>query len=113
MADDLTQRVLELLAETDDEIISNEAFPGASFVTVKSALDRLGAREMIKYKQIDREEAILNEESEGIAAHGSHEARVFEAVRAAMDGLKLADLPVCWLDSTPVCLDLMHSYNTE
>ena len=106
MAEDLTQRVLELLSETDGELLSNEAFPGAPFVIVKSALDRLGSREMVNYRQIDREEAILTEEAEGIAVNGSHEVKVFEAVRLAMDGLKIADLPVRWLDSMPARLEL-------
>ena len=105
--EDLVPRTLELLTSTDGELLSNEAFPGFAFVTVKSALDRLGSREVIRYKQIDREEAILSEEAEGIAANGSHEARVFEVVAAAMDGLKIADLPVCWLTSMPARLDLV------
>ena len=68
---------------------------------------------MVNYKQIDREEATLNEESRGIADHGSHEARVFGAVQAAMDGLKLADLPVRRLDSMPARLECPYSCGTE
>lgn len=113
MAEELTQRVLDVLAGHDGELLSNEAFPESPFNSVKSALDRLGSREMVNYQQIDREEAALNEESERIAANGSHEARVFEAVRAAVDGLKLADLPVCWLDSMPARLELTSGFGTK
>ena len=42
---------------------------------------------------MDREVVALTAEGEQIAANGSHEVRVFEAVAAAMDGLKIGDLP--------------------
>ena len=100
MAADLTAEILDRLAASDQPILTSDAFPTASFTTVKSALDRLGSREMLVYKTIDREEAILTEEAKGIAANGSHEARVFEAVRKAMDGLKLSELPVRGPQST-------------
>ena len=95
MATELIPEILDLVSARDEPILTSDAFPTASFVTIKSALDRLGSREMIVYKTIDREEAILTEEAKGIAASGSHEARVFEAVRKAVDGLRLGELPVC------------------
>ena len=52
---------------------------------------------MVTYQTIDREEAILTDEARGIAADGSHEAKVFEAVREAVGGLKITALPVCVL----------------
>lgn len=94
MAGDLTTEVLDALSSTDGPILSADAFPSIPSATLKSALDRLSSREMVSYKTIDREEAVLTEEAEGIAAHGSHEAKVFEAVVQAVDGLKIADLPV-------------------
>ena len=48
---------------------------------------------MIVYETIDDLEWTLSEEARGIAAEGSHEAKVFEAVRKAVDGLKISDLP--------------------
>lgn len=93
MAADLTSQVLEALSKTDGSILTADVFPSVDFTTTKSALDRLGSREMITYRQIDREEAALTPEAQGIAAEGSHEAKVFEAVRQAIDGLKIADLP--------------------
>ncbi|KAL8804136.1 MAG: hypothetical protein Q9182_002770 [Xanthomendoza sp. 2 TL-2023] len=92
MASDLISQVLDALAQTDGSIFSNDAFPTVDFTNIKSALDRLGSREMVLYRQIDREEANLTPEAQGIAAQGSHEAKVFEAVRQAVDGLKIADL---------------------
>lgn len=95
MAEDLIPEVLDALSTTDGSILTANIFPSIPFNTIKSALDRLGSRELISYKQIDREEAILTEEGHGIAASGSHEAKVFEAVRNAVEGLKIGDLPVC------------------
>ncbi|KAL8737205.1 MAG: hypothetical protein Q9181_001931 [Wetmoreana brouardii] len=90
---DLTSQVLEVLSRTEGPITSSDAFPSVDFTTMKSALDRLRSREIIECKQIDREEAILTTEAEGIPVEGSHEAKVFEAVRQAVEGLKIADLP--------------------
>ncbi|KAL8769574.1 MAG: hypothetical protein Q9209_004506 [Squamulea sp. 1 TL-2023] len=93
MASDLLSQILDVLSNADGSIFTNDAFPSVEFATIKSALDRLGSREMIIYRQIDREEASLTPEAEGIAADGSHEAKVFEAVQKAVEGLKIADLP--------------------
>ena len=102
---DLTAEVLDLLAQSDKPILSNDAFPSTSSLEIKSALDRLKSREMIIYDQIDKDEAHLTPEAEGIAANGSHEAKVFEAVRAALEGIKMTELPVRGLYCTPARLD--------
>lgn len=47
---------------------------------------------MITYETNDREEAVLEPEGQEIAANGSHEARVFEALRQAVDGLTVSEL---------------------
>lgn len=106
MASDLTSQVLDVLSQSDGPVLSTDAFPTIPSTTVKSALDRLGSREMVSYRTIDREEAVLTAEAEGIAANGSHEAKVFEAVRQSVKGLKIADLPVCFLNCTPARLDV-------
>ncbi|KAJ6171832.1 hypothetical protein N7470_000899 [Penicillium chermesinum] len=93
MASDLTASVLEALAASDSPIQSNEAFPSTPSLNVKSALDRLASREMIKYETKEKEVLTLTPEGEEIAANGSHEAKVFDAVLKALDGLKIADLP--------------------
>ena len=112
MATDLTTQVLEALSQTDESIFSTNAFPLIDFTTMKSALDRLGSREFIVFRQIDREEAVLTAEAEGIAAEGSHEAKVFEAVRQAVEGLKITDLPVRRLRCMPARLDLSVAWLT-
>jgi phenylalanyl-tRNA synthetase alpha chain len=88
---DLTHQILHALSEAEP-LLSVEAFPQATFTDLKAALDRLGSREMVKYDTIDREEAILEPEGETIAANGSHEARVFEALRQAVEGLTVQEL---------------------
>jgi len=64
---------------------------------------------MVTYSKRDREEAVLTEEAEGIAANGSHEAKVFEAVRKAVEGLKISDLPVRGSNCMPARLDVYFS----
>ncbi|KAJ2905055.1 hypothetical protein MKZ38_006448 [Zalerion maritima] len=84
----------EILAALDKQepILSAQAFPTLKFAEVKSALDRLASRSMVTYETIEKEEAILEPEAQTIAANGSHEARVFEALRTAMDGLTVQEL---------------------
>jgi phenylalanyl-tRNA synthetase alpha chain len=93
MASDLTTPVLDALASSDTPILSSEAFPSIPFTSVKSALDRLASRSMVEYETIDKEILVLTDEGSAIANNGSHEAKVFEAVIAAIDGLKISDLP--------------------
>ncbi|KAJ6785908.1 hypothetical protein PWT90_09494 [Aphanocladium album] len=88
---DLTSQIL-LALDKQSPVLTAEAFPALASQDVKAALDRLGSRSMITYETIEREEAVLEPEAEQIAEHGSHEARVFEALRKAMDGLSVAEL---------------------
>ena len=88
---DLTSQILQAL-DKQSPLLSNEAFPSIPSQDVKSQLDRLGSRLMITYETIEREEALLEPEAEQIAAQGSHEARVFEALRQAVDGLTVQEL---------------------
>lgn len=93
MAEDLTAQVLKILSTADGPVLTSEAFPNATFVSVKSAVDKLRSRDFIESEQVDRLELILTKEGEDIAENGSNGARVFEAVRAALEGLKIKDLP--------------------
>ncbi|OQV00911.1 hypothetical protein CLAIMM_06346 [Cladophialophora immunda] len=93
MAEDLTAKVLNVLNSTDGPVVTSEAFPNATFVSVKSAVDKLRSRDFIEAEQIDRLELVLTKEGHDIAENGSNGARVFEAVRAALEGLKIKDLP--------------------
>ena len=88
---DLPSQILQALLE-NEPILSSDAFSSTKSVEVKSALDRLASRSMITYDTIDREEALLEAEGLEIAVNGSHEARVFEALRQAMNGLTVAEL---------------------
>ncbi|KAK4137254.1 hypothetical protein BT67DRAFT_371318 [Trichocladium antarcticum] len=90
-AGDLTSEILQALSKTDP-ISSTETFPRVPFESIKAALDRLASRSMVTYEQVEREEAFLEPEAEDVVNHGSYEARVFEAVRKAMDGLSIQDL---------------------
>lgn len=93
MASDMTAPILDALSASDAPLLSNEAFPSTPSSNIKSALDRLGSRQMIEYEAIDKDVVALTPEGEEIAANGSHEAKVFAAVVAALDGLKISDLP--------------------
>ncbi|KAL4966246.1 phenylalanine--tRNA ligase subunit alpha [Aspergillus stella-maris] len=92
MAADLTNSVLEALSTAEGSILSNEAFPSHPSLNVKSALDRLSSRDMVQYEAISKDVLALTKEGEGVASNGSQEAKVFEAVLAAMDGLKIKDV---------------------
>jgi phenylalanyl-tRNA synthetase alpha chain len=88
---DLTSKILYAL-DHKEPLLSTEAFPSVKSADIKSALDRLGSRSMVKYETIDREEPVLEAEGQDITANGSHEARVFEALQKAMEGLTMAEL---------------------
>ena len=98
---DLQLALLNALRDSDTPVLSGHILPSIAPTAVKSALDSLKSRQMLAYTQIEREECVLTPEGEGIVRDGSHEAKVFEAVRAAVEGLKIDDLPVCWLSFTP------------
>jgi phenylalanyl-tRNA synthetase alpha chain len=93
MAEDLTSQVLQVLNQSDGPVLTSDAFPNATFVSVKSAVDKLRSREYVEAEQIDRIQLVLTKEGKDIAENGSNGARVFEAVRKAIEGLKIKDLP--------------------
>ncbi|KAI0475241.1 phenylalanyl-tRNA synthetase alpha chain [Xylariaceae sp. FL0804] len=88
---DLTTDILHALDQTSP-LQSADAFPTAPFVDLKAALDRLSSRDMVAYDTIETEEVLLEPEAETIAASGSHEARVFEAIRQAVEGLTVKEV---------------------
>ncbi|GAO17719.1 hypothetical protein UVI_02033210 [Ustilaginoidea virens] len=88
---DLATQILHAVDEKSP-LLSSEAFPTTPSTEVKGALDRLASRGMVKYETIDREEALLEPEGEQIAANGSHEARVFEALQTAVKGMTIQQL---------------------
>lgn len=88
---DLPNDILQALS-TNDHILSSDAFPKQSSTDLQAALLSLASKEMITYDTINRDEWTLLPEAEGIAQNGSHEARIFDALSKAVDGLSLADL---------------------
>lgn len=88
---DFPSEILLALSRSDP-VLSQETFPNATFAEVKAALDKLASRSMVTYQTIEKDEAALEPEAEGIVANGSHEARVFEALRQAVEGLTVQDL---------------------
>ena len=86
--------VLDALNVKEGPILTAEAFPHVPFASVKRVLDTLGSRSMITYTQIDSDVYRLTDEAREILRLGSPEARVFEAVQAAIEGLSIKDLPV-------------------
>ncbi len=88
---DLPSEILQALSK-NEPLLSSDAFPTQKSADVKSALDRLSSRSMVTYDTIDREEAVLEPEAVEIEANGSHEARVFEALRTAVEGLTVSEL---------------------
>jgi phenylalanyl-tRNA synthetase alpha chain len=91
MASDLISQVLNAL-DKNSPILSSDAFPNVPFAELKATVDRLSSRSMVEYKQLEREEAILEPEGKAIAETGSHEARVFAALSKAMKALSVQEI---------------------
>ncbi|KAI7090713.1 phenylalanyl-tRNA synthetase-like protein alpha chain [Hortaea werneckii] len=77
---DVTLQILRAV-EHQPEIKTSETFPNVSSADMKAALDRLGSRQMIEYDQHTSEEVVLTDEGRQIAEEGSHEYKVWDAVR--------------------------------
>jgi phenylalanyl-tRNA synthetase alpha chain len=77
---DLQSKIL-LLLNKKEPILSSDALPSQPPAVVKAALDSLKSRSMVDYETINHEELVLEAEAEDILANGSHEVRVFEALR--------------------------------
>lgn len=78
----VTQDVLDLL-DTKQPLQTSEDFPSISQAEIKAALDRLASRSMVEYQAHDSEQVILTQEAESIVAEGSHEYKVWKAVKDA------------------------------
>jgi len=96
---DLASDVLRAL-DKSQPILASEAFPQVPRADVKGALDKLASRSMVTFETINSDEATLEPEAEEIVAHGSHEARVFEALRQAVEGLTVQELEKAIGDKT-------------
>jgi len=78
----VVQDVLDLL-DTTSPIQTSDEFPSIPQKDIKAALDRLASRSMVTYETKDSEEAQLTAEAESIVANGSHEFKVWAAVKEA------------------------------
>jgi predicted transcriptional regulator len=77
---DLTQEVLDLLS-TKQTVATETDLADIAQAEIKAALDRLASRNMITYETNDQEQVILTKEGEVIANEGSHEFKVWDAVK--------------------------------
>jgi phenylalanyl-tRNA synthetase alpha chain len=96
----LTQDVLDRL-DSKQPLQSDEDFPAISQAEIKAALDRLASRAMVEYKTIDSDQVLLTSEAEDIVQNGSHEFKVWKAVKAA-GTIAIKDLPVRILPGSAV-----------
>ena len=78
---DLTSQILSTL-DSRETIDTAETFPQASQAEVKAALDRLASRGMVQYETNDTEQVVLTGEGQQICDEGSHEWKVWEAVKS-------------------------------
>ena len=67
--------------ENNDPFQSEIAFPAVPQPEMKAALDRLASRAMLAYDTNDTEQAVLTSEGQQIADEGSHEYKLWEAVK--------------------------------
>ena len=89
---DLTREILAGI-DSKGSISSSEDFPDIPQAEIKAAIDRLASRSMIEYDTTDREVVLLSKEGEQICAEGSHEYKVWDAVRQK-GKISIKDLPV-------------------
>jgi phenylalanyl-tRNA synthetase alpha chain len=68
---------------------------------------------MVKYETIDREEPVLEVEGQDITANGSHEARVFEALQKALEGLTMAELEKAVGDRNTAKVGQMRAFKSR
>ena len=89
---DITLELLEML-DTKSSFDTHDTFPDIGQGEIKAALDRLASRSMVQYSTTDTEQVVLTAEGQTICDEGSHEYKVWKAVKDA-GKLELKDLPV-------------------
>ncbi|KAI9705251.1 MAG: Phenylalanyl-tRNA synthetase, beta subunit, cytoplasmic [Bogoriella megaspora] len=88
---DLTKEILTKL-ETKPKLETSQDFQDVSQAEIKAALDRLASRQMIEYQASDSEKVVLTAEGQTICEQGSHEYKVWDAVKRKRS-IKIKDLP--------------------
>jgi len=91
-ARDVTQQILDAL-EGEASLETATKFPEIPQAEIKAALDRLASRQMLQYTTNDREQVLLTPEGQMICDSGSHEYKVWDAVRKS-GKLEMKDLIV-------------------
>lgn len=91
---DVTQLILDTLDE-QPEINSTETFPQIPQDEIKAALDRLKSRLMLEYDSVDKEQVELTGEGQTICDSGSHEWKVWDAIKSA-GKIEMKDLVVSY-----------------
>lgn len=77
---DLTQEILDLLSEKE-KFKTEDQFPNVPPREIKAAIDRLKSRQMVAYNTIDNELVLLTPEGQEICENGSHEYKVWKAIK--------------------------------
>jgi phenylalanyl-tRNA synthetase alpha chain len=73
-------------------LTSTMAFPDLKPLVLKGSLDSLQSRNIVTYKTVGKEVAVLTIEGAKNVQGGSHEAKVYEAVCKSLDELKINEL---------------------
>ena len=90
-ARDITKEILKAL-DVHSTIHTAQVFPNVPQAALKAALDRLASRSMVVYDTHDTEIPTLSSEGKSIVQGGSHEYKVWDAVRQR-GKLGLKELP--------------------
>lgn len=98
MGTELISQILEILSQSEDPVLSVDVLPSIPSATIESALRRLESRGMVTFENRPHNEAMLTKEGELVVAEGSHEAKVYEEVRKAVEGLTIKELPTKFPD---------------
>ena len=88
---DLALEILRRLGEKSSFRVDHE-FAEVSHSDAQAALNKLASRSMIEYEQQNTEAVILEKEGLQIVAEGSHEYKVWNAIRSAGGKLAINDL---------------------
>lgn len=79
---DVTKLILDTLATKDSTpVLTSAEFPSIARNEIKAALDRLASRYMVEYMAKDTEIVLLTQEGQEICDEGSHEWKVWRAVK--------------------------------
>ena len=98
---DVTQKILDLL-DRKSSLESSQDFPDVPQADIKAAIDRLASRSMIESDTSESEYSVLTDEGRTICEEGSHEYKVWEAVRK-QGRLGLKELPVSFYRGSFAC----------